>query len=262
MGWVLALVSGAYLLKDKGKIQELQNDKLSLQAEIGRLTTEKKSAEDRMAFYSSLPFQVPTLVSNLNYFFVSDPTNRQQLAEFFLNLSSLGTKLVSELQSFKPTFDLELNGTNLGQFNVIDSPHSPQIALRVLNTSRIAAEHLAVDLLAPLDDTNVIAGGWAPQTASGVLGYHRLVNSNTELITKQAGHWRVDSEHSIANQGAFIAPILIVTNYEGLYLPLDLRVSADRGTTKKIFVYLMFKEGRDRIVVVPGQEGTSVVFPK
>ena len=262
VGWVLALLSGAFLLKDQRKIEQLQNDKLSLQAEIGKLTTEKMSAEDRMAFYSSLPFQVPTLVSNLNHLLVNDPIKRQELGEFLLNLSSLGTNLVNELHSFKPDFALELNGTNLGPFNVIDCEGSPQITLRVGNTSRITAEHVSVDLLAPLTGTNVIASGWESQTAGKIIGYHRLVNRKAEVASQQRGHWRVESQHSIVNEGHFIVPIFIVTNYDGIYLPMILKVSADRATARDFIVYLMFKEGRERIVFIPDQDGKTIINPK
>jgi hypothetical protein len=262
VGWALALLSGGFLLKDRGKIEQLQNDKLSFQAEIGKLTTEKKSAEDRMAFYSSLPFQVPTLVSNLNYFLVNDPTKRQQVAEFFLNLSSLGTNLVKELQSFKPDFALELNGTNLGPFNVIDCEATPQISLRALNTSQITAEHVSIDLVAPLGGTNVIASGWEPQVVSGSIGYHRLVNGKAEVVRREQGHWRVDAQHSIANQTGFMAPLLIVTNYDGIYLPVRFAVSADRASVRMFEVYLMYKGARDRIVVIPNEGGYAVIVPK
>ena len=262
VGWALALVSGGFLLKDRAKVQDLQHDKLSLQTEIGRLTTEKKSAEDRMAFYSSLPFQVPTLVSNLNYFFLNDPANRQQLTEFFLNLSALGTNLVGELRSFKPSFELALNGTNLGTFNLIDSPRPPQIALHVRNPSQITAEHLAIDLLAPLDATNVIAHGWASEESGEMGGYHALLNGKTEVIRRRFGHWRWVAPHSLMNKGIFVVPNFAITNYNGIYLPVDIFVSADRATTMKFSPYLMFEEGREKMVVLPIQDGKTIAYPK
>ena len=76
------------------------------------------------------------------------------------------------------------------------------------------------------------------------------------------GHWRVDADHSLGSGNVFIVPNFVVTNFDGLYLPLQLQVYADRAIVKHFAVDLMSVQGRERIVVFCQENGGVVALPK
>ena len=157
-------ISNSFLL---GKIEQNKEDKKTsettihdLKADIGRLTTEKTSAENRAALFETIPLQVPGIITNLSNMLSTQPTNQQQLLSLLYSIQALTNSLADV--ALRPTFDLYINETRITNGTVLSLKESRILRMKIQNTSPITAEQLEVRFGAPsgLAPTNLIANGW------------------------------------------------------------------------------------------------------
>ena len=142
-----------------GKIREQDTATL-------KLATEKASLENRLTTFEAIPFQVPSIISNLSNIIATEPTNRQQLVSLLFSVEALTNSLAEA--ALRPTFDLYINGTIITDGAVLQLEQSRTLRIQVHNTSTVAADQLSVTIVTPLalDPTNLVANGWTPQWQS------------------------------------------------------------------------------------------------
>jgi hypothetical protein len=197
-----------------------------------------------------MPYQAVSVVSNLNYWLSSDPTNRQQLASFILNLSTLGTNVIGEMESFKPVLGLDVNGTTISNFDQAASLANPSVRqavnltngelnLIVRNKGSITASHVTANIFIPVDATNIIAEYWKPEPPDQSQdNYVKFENGTPVFVTRPCSRWTFVAEGSVGgakNEGVLFPPFGIKdTNW--LSLPVGVLVHADLSDLKEFHV--------------------------
>lgn len=225
---------------------DCQEAKREKDVEILKVTEERDAARHDLAQFQAIPSNFMTIYTDLTNaakLFVQDPQTTRQLGR----IESLTTNLLSSMQQPSPKFNVSLDGVmladTLAETNgpIVVHPMKPgNIEIKVRNIGSLTAEHLNVDVQVPLDSTNVAASGWHLQ-ANGS-GTFVLFNQTNDFPI--LGHWKVEAEHSIANEESFVAPsFTILTNASGRLVPLCVDVHADRTKLQRFKMTLLILPG-------------------
>ena len=160
---------------------------------ILKLSTEKASLESRLTTFESVPFQVPSIIKNLENILATEPTNRQAILSLLYSVEAL-TNSLAEV-AMRPTFDLYINQTKITNGTVLDLKQSRTLSPRIKNTSAISIEQLSFDFVTPLElnATNLDAPGWqlSPQVIKIIDGKE----------IKSGNQWRWHADNIISGSG-------------------------------------------------------------
>jgi hypothetical protein len=220
-----------------------QESKREKDVEILRVIGERDAARHDLAQFQTIPsnfMAMYTDLTNAAKLFVQDPQTTRQLGR----IESLTTNLLSSLQQPSPKFSVSVDGVTLTDTNnnqLLFHPMNPgNLKIFVSNVGGISAEHLTVDLYAPLDSTNVLAPDWQLQAN----GAGTLVVINQTNNFPNLGHWVVESTLSIANEVSFKPPnFTILTNASGRIVPLFVMVHSDRTKLQRFEMTLLLVPG-------------------
>jgi hypothetical protein len=168
-----------------------------------------------------------------------------------------------ELESFKPKLKLMVNGTFLDENDILRITNlAPSLHLEVQNIGILTAEHVAIHVFSPLDETNVIANGWNWGGRGGWRNVNINVNGQLHEERRDQGHWFLPPEPSVPSYGrvAPVTPFIIKTNYEAVVMPISIVIYADRGKRQEYLIWLVDPKSLSYVNILPGS-GTKIKYP-
>jgi len=229
----------AEVLQLKLDFQEAKREK---DVEILKLAGERDAAKHDLAQFQAIPANFLTIYADLTNaakLYIQDPQTTRQLGR----IESLATNLLSSMQQPSPKFSVTVDGVALPDATSATVMHpmkAGELKIAVNNIGSITAEHLIIELLAPLDSTNVIAQGW--QLQASFSGKFVLLDQTNEVAN--VGHWLVEAQTSIPNEESFICPgFTILTNASGRQVPITINVHADRTKLQRFGMTLLLLPG-------------------
>src|ERR1035437_10189134 len=201
-------------------------------AEILKLVSERDSVQQRLSYFEAMPANIMMLHSNILK--MSNPTNSEQMNALLSSVAALTNALADVLAS-SPTFELYLNGLLITNNAFISLQPSRDVSLIVKNAGVFTAANVVVDLIAPLDSTNIVAVGWNSQPS----GISATIDNRIQQRFPELNHWRWQADVPLPQMlYHHVATFTISTNLPAKVLPVSFGVYSDRSKVQNYSVLL------------------------